>query len=85
MRIYVRVRIFLKTSVCICMFIINMHPLKKTIFFAKKLSFDVAFLAYDIPISGWDTLTLPTQRVETSITTCCLCNLNVSRLLGKFE
>ena len=26
MRIYVRVRIFLKTSVCICMFIINMHP-----------------------------------------------------------
>ena len=44
MRIYVRVRIFLKTSVCICMLITNMHPLKKTIFFAKKLSFDVAFL-----------------------------------------
>ena len=46
MRIYVRVRIFLKTSVCICicMFITNTHPLKKTIFFAKKLSFDVAFL-----------------------------------------
>jgi hypothetical protein len=46
MRIYVRVRIFLKTSVCICicMFITNTHPLKKTIFFAKKLSFRVAFL-----------------------------------------
>ena len=31
MRIYVRVRIFLKTSVCICMFIINMHPLKNSL------------------------------------------------------
>ena len=43
MRIYVRVRIFLKTSVCICMFIINTHPqricVKETIIFAKKISF----------------------------------------------
>ena len=31
MRIYVLVRIFLKTSVCICMFIINMHPLKNNL------------------------------------------------------
>ena len=31
MRIYVLVRIFQKTSVCICMFIINMHPLKNSL------------------------------------------------------
>ena len=31
MRIYVRRRYFLKTSVCICMFIINTHPLKNSL------------------------------------------------------
>ena len=42
MRIYVRVRILLKTSVCICMFITNTHPqrfcIEEIVNFAKKNS-----------------------------------------------
>ena len=49
MRIYVLVRIFLKTSVCICMFIINTHPqricVKETIIFAKKTLFSCYIFA----------------------------------------
>ena len=48
MRIYVRVRSFLKTSVCICicMFITNTHPLKKNNYLCKKKLFFVLHFCY---------------------------------------